>query len=95
MRGRVVPPETTLFFGAVYDNLLLANPNALFEGKVTMLFITHRLPRKLCVNGIIRIGGAAATEGLTLRHRELRRLAAELGAMEGPRGNSTVACSWS
>lgn len=134
----VVPQETTLFSGSIYDNLLLANPAATFEevveacrlaevhdvieklpagyqtaigergvglsggqrqrlaiarallkrprvlildeavsnldeataehfcrtlnqfkGKVTMIFITHQLPRSLQVDGIIRIGGAA------------------------------------
>ena len=132
----VVPQETVLFSGTIYDNLLMANPHATFEqavhackmaeihdtleqlpngyqteigergvglsggqkqrmaiarallkqpkilvfdeatssldqetaehfaatinqlkGKVTMLFITHALPKNLLVDGVVRIGG--------------------------------------
>lgn len=137
----VVPQETTLFSGTLYDNLLMANPHASFEqivhacrmaeihetidqlpegyqteigergvglsggqkqriaiarallkqpkilifdeatssldaqtaehfagtinqlkGKVTMLFITHALPKALMVDEVVRIGAAATAE---------------------------------
>jgi subfamily B ATP-binding cassette protein HlyB/CyaB len=136
----VVPQETVLFSGTIYDNLLMANPHATFDqvvnacrmaeihdmieslpqgyqneigergvglsggqkqrlaiarallkqpkilvfdeatssldantaehfastinqlkGKVTMLFITHALPRNLLVDEVMRIGGASLT----------------------------------
>jgi len=136
----VVPQETTLFSGTIYDNLIMANPHATFEhviqackmaeihdvierlpqgysteigergaglsggqkqriaiarallkrpkilifdeatsnldsataehfaktinalkGKVTMLFITHALPRSLHVDEVVRIGGGSVT----------------------------------
>ena len=81
----VVPQETVLFSGSLYDNLIMVHPHASFEeviqackaaeihevieqlpegyqtinrlkGKVTMIFITHQVPKGLQVDEVVNMG---------------------------------------
>jgi ABC-type transport system involved in Fe-S cluster assembly fused permease/ATPase subunit len=70
----VVPQETTLFSGSIYDNLQAGNPAARFGNKGSVPFlrkgtdpffvlcITHQIPKGLKPDRVVVLGGSALQE---------------------------------